>query len=573
MKNALFLILCSFTVSLAQDADLERFCDSLMPNATRSDMPASLLIVAKDGKPLVRKAYGMANLEMGVPASTEHCFTLASVNKQMLAICILQLANNGKLKMEDDIRKYLPDFESHGRVITVEQLLNHTSGIFSANSPARGKSFYDHTSDFGLLSDKQFIEYAGQAQLLFEPGTDWSWNTFGFYLTLFVIEKASGMPFNDYVRKHLFEPAGMENSISKVDGNRLGLNGIKKLNTSFYFPDADGKWVWRDTRMFTPYFFYQRYAIVTSLDDLVKWDEALRNGKLLPLNLVEKAWTAGHLKDGRTTNYGLGWVVSEYNGYKILSHIGIGSNPIVTMHVPQERLYIVCTQFFGNIEQVELRVKKILSRLLPLPYPKATKAYAPLSEYSGVYQVHRNGLDIVPQISDIPVYMNVTVRNDTLFVRQTASPEITLRPAGRDKFLPANSENVFYEFFRDDKGNVNAVATRGTFWPYGPEVRNLRVEKTLPPPASALYPTVKAVKKYIGVYYHPPFDSYIFIETDGTKLYNRIQGRLQELIPVADNKFVRKGIGDVWLEFKSTPNGAMSLTVSGLRSLDYKKLD
>src|SRR5688572_19095747 len=110
MKKLLICLLLPWQL-LAQDtAAIDRYIDSLMASVNRSDMPASLLVVAKDGKPLVRRAYGMANLELTAPATPEYLFTLASVNKQMIAVCILQLAHQGKLKLTDDIRVYLPTF-------------------------------------------------------------------------------------------------------------------------------------------------------------------------------------------------------------------------------------------------------------------------------------------------------------------------------------------------------------------------------------------------------------------------------------------------------------------------------
>lgn len=558
----------------AQDEQLEKYIDSLMVPVISSEMPASLLIIAKDGKPLVRKAYGMANLEMGVPAAPEHLFTLASVNKQMIAVCILQLAQKQKLKLSDDIRRYLPTFDTHDHVITVEQLLTHTSGIYSSNGPVRGKSvFFDKVTESGMLSDTEFLESIMQPPLLFEPGTDWSWNTWAYHLAVFIVEKVSGMPFNEYVRQNLFQPAGMTNSFSKVDGNRLGLNGIKNLNSSFYFPDVDGKWVWRDVRRLTPYLFYQRYSIVTCLDDLVKWDEVLREGKLLPLEWLEKAWTAGRMKDGRTTNYGLGWVVSDQDGYRLISHLGIGTNPICAVHVPQERLYVVYTQFFGSYVNVEMQVKKILAHLLPLSYPASAKAEAPLSDYTGVYQVHRNGLDIAAQISDVPVYINITVSDNTLHLQQTGSEKIALRPAGKDRFLPLASENTWYIFVRDEKGKVSAITTRGTFWTNGPEVLNKRLDKAWPQPVVPKAVSAGLLVKYSGTYYHPLMDHYVFIETDGTKLYNRVQNRRQELIPVADNKFVRKEVEDINFEFTPIDNGSFVLTLSGLRTFYYKKMN
>lgn len=559
---------------LAQDnTAITRYVDSLMAPVNRNDMPAALLIIAKDGKFLVRKAYGMANIEMGVPAAPEHLFTLASVNKQMIAVCILQLAQQGKLSLTDDIRKHLPTFKTNGRLITIEQLLTHTSGIFSSNSVVRGKSFYEQSLELGMLSDNEFLDYTMEQSFLFEPGTDWSWNTWAYHIAFFIIEKVSDMPFNEYVRNYLFQPAGMSNSFSKVDGNRLGLNGIKKLNSSYYYPDVDGKWVWRDTRRLTPYLFYQRYSIVTCLDDLVKWDAALREGKLLPVEWLQKAWTDGRMKDGRTTNYGLGWMVSEQDGYRLLSAIGIGTNPICVVHVPQERLYVVYTQFFGSYGQTEMLVKKILSRLLPLSYPAPVKAEAPLKDYTGVYQIHRSGLDLSMQVSGLPVYMNITASGDTLYLQQTGTERMALRPAGKDRFLPATSENTWYIFNRDEIGKVDAISSQGSFWTYGPQVLNKRVNMTWPREVDPKAIRADLLKKYSGTYYDASSDAYRLIETDGAKLYNKTGGVLQEMVPVATNKFVRKGIEDISFEFTTNSKGGQILVIRSLQKIVFRKID
>jgi CubicO group peptidase (beta-lactamase class C family) len=574
MKNLLFFVLFVPGIIQAQH-HLEKFVDSLMAPLNRPDMPGSILLVAQDGKPIITKAYGMANLELSVPAKPEHLFTLASVSKQMISVAMLQLARQGKLNLSDDIRKHLPEFNTHGKVVTIEQLLTHTSGLYSETvaTGARGKTFYDLSTSLGMLSTDEFIKYATQYDLFFEPGTDWGWNGFGFYVAFFIIEKVSGMPFNEYIRKNLFEPAGMTKSFSKVDGNRLGLFGTKDLVGNFYQPDADGKWVWRDFRSFTPMVFYQRYAIATCMDDLLKWDIALRKEKLLPKEWLEKAWTAYPLKDGRSTNCGLGWAVTQYNGFRVLAQPGIGTNPLCVIHVPERKLYLAYTQFYGVLEQSESILKKILSRLVPIPYPSQAKSQAPLTDYTGVYDIYRIGLRTTPQLSDIPVYLNVTTHGDTLYIQQTGTEKTWLRPAGKDKFLPARSESMWYIFKRDENGKVNAVTTQGTFWTYGPEILNKKVNVIWPKPVEAKSIDASLLEKYVGTYYLPSLDFYRFIETDGKKLYNKSQGRREELIPIASNKFVRKGIEDMIFEFKTDARGLNILTVNSLRAVDFRKVD
>ena len=181
MKNFFLLLFFTPVFLKGQDTQIEKFIDSLMSPVNRPDLPATYLVIAKDGKPLVKKSYGTANLELGVPAQPDHLFALASVNKQMIGVAILQLARQGKLKLTDDIRKHLPAFNTHGRQVTIEQLLTHTNGIHSETGAtgAKGKTLFEWSLSHGILSEKDFLDYTMNHDLLFEPGTDWGLNTHG----------------------------------------------------------------------------------------------------------------------------------------------------------------------------------------------------------------------------------------------------------------------------------------------------------------------------------------------------------------------------------------------------------
>jgi CubicO group peptidase (beta-lactamase class C family) len=569
------LIVACTTAHGQDDSKLISYVDSLMQPAQRPGMPASYLLVAQNGKTIIRKAYGLANIELETSSKPEHCFTIASISKQMVAVSILQLASQGRLKLDDDIRKYFPDFDTRANVITIEHLLTHTSGIYNETGAtgASGKTLFDLSVALGVLSEKEFLEYVRQHDLYFKAGTDWGWNGYGYFMCFFIIEKVSGMPFNEYIRKNLFEPAGMTRSFSKVDGNRLGLFGIKDLVSTYYQPDADGKWIWKDLRRLTPLHFYERYAIVTNMDDLLKWHTALRTNKLLPKEWTEKAWTAFKLKDGRTTNYGYGWVISIHNGVRVLSHIGIGTNPICVVQIPEKDICIIYTQFHGTFEQTELIAKKILSRMLDVSYPKVQATKTSMNDYVGAYQIHRIGLRTTAQLSDVPVYTFVTERADTLFIQQTATEKNWLRPAGKDRFLPSRSDNMYYIFNRDKNGKVNSLTTEGTIWTFGPAVENKKVDIKSPPLIVRKDIDNDLLKKYSGAYYMTALDIYRFIETDGITLFNKFQGRRQELIPIANNKFVVKGVEDTTFEFNPNGAGVLVLTVKALRSQEFRKVE
>jgi hypothetical protein len=319
--------------------------------------------------------------------------------------------------------------------------------------------------------------------------------------------------------------------------------------------------------------FFERYTIVACLDDLLKWEIALREEKLLPKDWLEKAWKPYILKDGQSTHYGYGWYISSYNDFRLLANSGVGVNPIATAYVPEKNIYIAYTQLYGSIEQAEIIVKKILSRMVPLPYPSPRKAEMPLTDYTGVYQIDRIGFRTTSQLSDVPIYMNITTSGDTLYMQQTGTEKAMLRPAGKDKFLPARSENMFFIFIRNADGKVNAITSEGSLWTYGQEVLNKKVNVTWPKPVKAKSISKDFLQKYAGTYSLASVNVYRFIETDGVKLFERIQGKLQELIPVTDNKFVRKGVEDISFEFKPNSNNVLVLTISGLRSIDYKKIN
>ena len=211
--------------------------------------------------------------------------------------------------------------------------------------------------------------------------------------------------------------------------------------------------------------------------------------------------------------------------------------------------------------------------MLNIPYPASEPTKTSLTDYTGVYQVHRIGLRTSLQLSDVPVYLNVTAKGDTLFVQQTGSEKTWLRSFDKDRFLPARSDNMWYVFNRDKVGKVISVTGEGTIWTLGPRVENKKVDVKLPDPIKPQRLDKDHLHKYVGVYYMASLDIYRFIETDGTKLYNRFQGRMQELLPTSDNRFVLKGVEDTSFEFKPDETGVLRLTIKSLRSQEFRKID
>ena len=167
--------------------------------------PGAAVIVVQDGKPVLRKGYGLAEVELGVPIRPDMVFRVGSVTKEFTSACILMLSEQGRLKLDDDITKYLPDYPSGGRKITIEQLLTHTSGIHSyTDMPSWGKRMRE---DWTLA---ELVDFFENEPFDFAPGAKWHYDNSGYVLLGVILEKVTGKKYADVVADMIFRPLGMK---------------------------------------------------------------------------------------------------------------------------------------------------------------------------------------------------------------------------------------------------------------------------------------------------------------------------------------------------------------------------
>lgn len=282
--------------------------DVVCRDAGVSDAPGVAVLVVHNGQVVFRKAYGYADLELRVPMRPEHVFRIASITKQFTAVAILQLAEAGKLSLDDDITRHLPDYPTHGRRITLTHLLTHTSGVPSYTD-IRG---WSET----LRQDRtvaQLLAVAKDSPLEFEPGRDWRYSNTNYALLGAVIEKTSGQAYGDYLRDHLFIPSGME-STTYDSAMRLIPGRVRG-----YSRTAGG---WANAEYVSPTLPYAAGGLLSNVDDLWKWEQALASGKLIAPELLAKARSEHHLADGRGAGYGFGWQVGTLDGHATAEHGG-----------------------------------------------------------------------------------------------------------------------------------------------------------------------------------------------------------------------------------------------------------
>jgi D-alanyl-D-alanine carboxypeptidase len=408
--------------------------DALLAPHFRADAPGITVIATKGGETVFRKAYGAANVATRQPLAPDSVLRLGSITKQFTAIGILMLADEGKLALTDDFTRFLPDFPTHGRKVTVEHLLTHTSGIVS----------YTGKKDFRDVMGKdvtvaQGIDYFKNDTPEFAPGSAFRYNNSGYFLLGAIIEKVSGQPYARFMEERIFKPLGMAHT---------GYEGAA-LKPVFGYSVHDGHATLSDPlSMAWP---YAAGALVSSVDDLARWQAALTDGRLVRPDTLRRAFTAYTLADGKPGPYGYGWFVGKLHGTPIVFHGGnINGFATDAVWLPEERVYVAILsnrEAAHDAVSLEKLSRQVAMRIAgkPLPVPSGARLdAATLAGYEGVYPV------------DAKVSLAVRRDGDGLAMTRNGQSPQALRHYKPDGFLLGDTLTTV-EFTRDAGGKVKAM--------------------------------------------------------------------------------------------------------------------
>lgn len=289
------LLLCGCAADATDNAKMAKI-DALMQKYT-GDVPGASLLVVRNGKPVVRRGYGYANLEKHVKATPATNYRLASVTKQFTAAAILLLNEDGKLSLDDPIRKWLPELPETDQDITLYNLLTHTSGLIDYESlipPGTTKQ----VSDADVLRME-----ADTHRLYFEPGTNYSYSNTGYVLLGLIVERASGKTFPEFLKQRIFAPLGMDHTLL-YEHHR----GPQVAHRAYGYSRINGKWVRTDQSITSA--TRGDGGIYSSIDDMAKWDAALYGDRLLSDKSRRMAFTPHTKTDVPNVAYGFGWRIT-----------------------------------------------------------------------------------------------------------------------------------------------------------------------------------------------------------------------------------------------------------------------
>lgn len=508
--------------------------DKLLQETFKPGGPGAAVLVAKKDQVIYQKAFGMANLELDVPLKPGHVFRIGSITKQFTCAAIMQLEEQGKLSLQDDLTKFIPDYPTQGKKITVEHLLTHTSGIKSYT----GMKEWDDEVRRKDFTVSALIDYFKNQPMDFEPGTKYQYNNSGYILLGFIIEKVSGQTYAEYVSEHFFKPLGMKNSyygdVEPV---------IKNRAAGYAQAGVDGTYV------NAPYLsMTQPYAagsLLSTVEDLFIWTRALHGGKVVKPESLKKMTTPYTLTDGTSTRYGYGLQMGNLLGSPTVEHSG-GINGFLSdlVYLPNEE---VCVAILTNCDCEPPRdlSPKLAALTIGKPFqptPIQLEASA-LEQYVGVYENEKKEQRVI------------SIENGQLHSMRTGGQKFKLMPYGPDQFFFENSfARATFEREKDGgKKVVRAIVSDRT------AADNLWVKTDKPMPTAR--PEIKVaeadLEKFTGEYnLMPGFN--IAVTREGAQLFCQATGQPKfEVFAATPTRFFLKVV-EADIEFYPDEKGAVN---------------
>lgn len=520
---ALFLLLPA--ISFGQD--LTSKFDALLNRQFKAQEPGAVALVARSGKPVYRKAFGMANLELNVAMKPENVFEIGSITKQFTAVAILQLEEEGKLSVHDPLTRWVENYPTHGHTITIHHLLTHLSGIKSYTDIEKWTKVWRQD-----MTPQEMIDLFKNEPMDFAPGEKWAYNNSAYFLLGYIIERASGMPYPEFVTQRIFIPLGLKNtyygSMSRIIPNRA--SGYQKGES---FVNAEY------LSLTQP---YAAGSIMSTVDDLLAWNIAIHAGKVIKKETLARAFADPKLNNGKNTHYGYGWGLNDINGSLTYEHsggiFGYLSNGI---YLPKEDVYVVV---LSNCDcnppgEVSTRMAAIA---IGKPYPESTASVKLdenfLKSLVGVYEFEDGSARYL------------TLEEGQLYSQRTGGRKFKIFARNKSTFF-------FEEGFTELQFVPDMTGTKEVLFKDRRDlVKGKKTDKPIPTRVEMPVP-VDILNTYAGDYeIQPGFNLTMTVENG--RLMSQATGQQKvELFAESPSKFFLKVV-DAQVEFIKGPDGKVS---------------
>ena len=521
--------------------------DQILSNAYPANTPGAAVLVSKDGKVVFRKGYGLADVEKKVPIQPDMIFRLGSITKQFTAVGILKLVDQGKIALDDEITKFLPDYPTQGKKITIEHLLTHTSGIKS----------YTGMASFGSIMRKdvtpiELVDIFKNEPMDFEPGTQWRYNNSGYVLLGVIIEKVSGKSYAQFLQETIFKPLGMKHTFygteeASIPNRALGHTGDGK-EFSYSAPMS----------MTLP---YAAGALESNVDDLAIWNHAMASGKLLKPATWKRAFTPYTLSTGKPTTYGYGLEFEQLQGEEVIEHGG-GINGFITMGywLPKQKVFVA---ILTNQDSAEVQPSFVARKVAATMIGKGFKEYTAvtldakkLDEFVGVYLIEDK------------TTRTITRQGNQLYAQRTGGQKMEIFPASDNEFFYKSSFTVL-KFVRDEAGKIVKMIKTDEKG----EESAIKTDQPAPKEREVAKVDPAIYDAYVGEYELVP-GFMLTVTRDGDKLLTQATGQQRlEIFPESETEFFLKVV-DAQLTFVKDADGKVNQVIlhQGGRNMPAKRI-
>ena len=456
MSVALISALAAQSAKASEGPKEAKDVDAVFADLAKPGSPGCALAVARNGKLVYAKGYGLANIEQNVAIAPSTVFDIGSTSKQFTAASILLLEQQGKLSVNDDARKYIPELPDYGHKITILHLLNHTSGIRDYLALFELAGVY---TDSVTTDEDALAIITRQKSLNFEPGTAWLYSNSGFFLLSVIVKRVSGKSLAEFAAENIFKPLSMGQTLYRDSHTSLVMNRALAydprdpgpgftLDVSYFEQTGDG-------------------AVHTSVLDLLKWDENFYSGRVGGKELAAALQVPGKLNDGKQLHYARGLFLQPYRGLNAVDHGGSwGGYRAQLLRFPEQHFSVACLCNLANADP-ESRAFQVADIFLanemknPKPVekrePQTKKETVPVSSemlqaYSGEYTSEELFVTYVLTVENGKLILSkIQSGLQGGFLQSTKHWE--LRPVGKDEFI-ADDEGVKFAFSRGSDQKV-----------------------------------------------------------------------------------------------------------------------
>lgn len=517
--------------------------DKIFADFDKPGSPGCVIGILKDGRIVHTRGHGLANLEFGVPMTAETVSESGSVAKQFTAAAVQILAAEGKLALDDDIRKYLPEVPVFGPVITVRHLLDHTSGLRDQwdllNLEGRPAGSVAHTMEeiLDLVSR--------QKDLNFKPGDEYLYSNTNYSLLAWIVRRASAQSLADFSRERIFRPLGMLHTQWRDDYRR-----VVEGRASAYSAGPNGTFL--QNMPFTN--VYGNGGLLTTMGDLLIWAENFWNPRILGRERLDEMEAPGRLNDGSASTYGMGLGLSEYRGLRQITHSGSTAGyRAYLVRFPGEHAAIAVLGNFGGVDGSDLahKVADVLlgGRLKEEPKVRPFKM-APdrLGQLAGLYRNMKTD-----------AALKLAVKGEGLVIEGGGRP-LQLVPIASDRLITYNETEYIFE----PAGSAAPSGLHET--PVGdPASTYVRVEQARPGP--------QKLAEYEGRYWSEELDvTYSVAVQNGRLIIIRRPDPPVPLGPAYEDAFTPGGTSEIVLRFTRNATGSvdgLSIYTGRVRHLKF----